>query len=193
MAFVALKCPNCGGRLEVTKEMSTFACGYCGASVTVQRRGGTVSLSLEEAIARVQVGTDKTAAELAIRRLREEVQEKLNWYSDSFLPEMQKRKARCDAMERANSQGGAILGVLLLLGFGVVGLFSGADAAFTIGAFVAAVIVFVFVRQKQGVLNEVREAREAINTEIKATCDRTQAEIDALRARIEEKRALADS
>ena len=73
IALVALKCPNCCGKLEVTSQMSDFACGYCGANVTVQRRGGTVSLSLDEAFERVQVATDKTAAELALGRLTEEL------------------------------------------------------------------------------------------------------------------------
>lgn len=75
VTLVALKCPNCGGRLEVSKEMSHFACGYCGANVQVQRRGGTIALSLGEAIERVQVATDKTAAELALKRLKEEAVE----------------------------------------------------------------------------------------------------------------------
>jgi predicted RNA-binding Zn-ribbon protein involved in translation (DUF1610 family) len=70
---IPLKCPNCGANLEITPEMETFACGYCGASQMVARSGGTVSLRLlTESIAKVQVGTDKTAAELAIRRLRED-------------------------------------------------------------------------------------------------------------------------
>lgn len=75
IALVALKCPNCGGKLEVTGQMSQFACGYCGANVKVLRQGGTVSLSLEDAIARVQIGTDRTAAELALRRLKDELVE----------------------------------------------------------------------------------------------------------------------
>jgi hypothetical protein len=75
IVLVALKCPNCGGKLEVTGQMSHFACGYCGANVKVLRQGGTVSLSLEDAIARVQIGTDRTAAELALRRLKEELAE----------------------------------------------------------------------------------------------------------------------
>jgi DNA-directed RNA polymerase subunit RPC12/RpoP len=75
IAVIALKCPNCGGRLEISSQMSNFACAYCGASVMVQRRGGTVSLSLSEAIERVQAGTDKTAAELALRRLKGELSE----------------------------------------------------------------------------------------------------------------------
>lgn len=72
---ISLKCPNCGANLEITSEMSSFSCGYCGASQMVERSGGTVSLRLlSEGIARVQAGTDKTAAELAIRRLKEELQ-----------------------------------------------------------------------------------------------------------------------
>ena len=71
---ITLKCPSCGANLAITPEMDTFACGYCGTQQMVQRNGGTVSLKLiGEAIARVQLGTDRTAAELAIRRLREDL------------------------------------------------------------------------------------------------------------------------
>jgi hypothetical protein len=60
--------------LEITPDMDTFACGYCGTQQTVQRRGGTVSLKqIGEAIARVQVGTDRTAAELTIQRLQHDL------------------------------------------------------------------------------------------------------------------------
>lgn len=72
---VSLKCPGCGGALDIAPQIATFACGYCGASVLVSRSGGTISLSLEAAIARVQVGTDKTAAELAIDRLERELED----------------------------------------------------------------------------------------------------------------------
>ena len=55
--------------------METFACGYCGTSQHVVRSGGTVSLQLGEAIAKVQRGTDRTASELAVRRLKEDLAE----------------------------------------------------------------------------------------------------------------------
>ena len=71
---VTLKCTNCGGNLDIAADMESFACGYCGTKQVVQRRGGTVSLKpIGEAIARVQVGTDRTAAELAVRRLQEDL------------------------------------------------------------------------------------------------------------------------
>lgn len=57
--------------------MSRFACGHCGTEVIAERRGGAVMLkSVAEAIRKVQVGTDKTAAELSIVRLTQELAEK---------------------------------------------------------------------------------------------------------------------
>lgn len=74
LRILTLKCPSCGADLEITSDMTSFACGYCGTQQMVQRRGGSVSLKLiGDAIARVQLGTDRTASELAIRRIREEL------------------------------------------------------------------------------------------------------------------------
>lgn len=73
--ILSLKCQNCNGVLEISPEMTSFACGYCGVSQIVERKGGTVSLKLvTDAISKVQIGTDKTAAELAIQRLKGEMQ-----------------------------------------------------------------------------------------------------------------------
>jgi DNA-directed RNA polymerase subunit RPC12/RpoP len=73
--FINLNCANCGGKLEVYDDMDRFACGYCGTQMLVQRRGGTVAIkAVTDAIEKVQVGTDKTAAELALVRLQKELQ-----------------------------------------------------------------------------------------------------------------------
>jgi DNA-directed RNA polymerase subunit RPC12/RpoP len=76
MGVIAMKCPNCGGKLDIYPEMSSFSCGYCGSSIQTQRRGGTVSLALEDVAMAIQKGTDKTAAELALRRLPGELSQK---------------------------------------------------------------------------------------------------------------------
>lgn len=73
---IPLKCVNCGAKLEITPEMDRFACGYCGAEQLVERKGGTIALKgIEEAIMRVQAGTDRTASELALNRLSKELDE----------------------------------------------------------------------------------------------------------------------
>jgi ribosomal protein S27AE len=72
--FINLNCANCGAKLDVHDDMERFACGYCGTEMIVQRRGGTVTLkALTAAISKVQIGTDKTAAELAIARHEKEM------------------------------------------------------------------------------------------------------------------------
>ena len=71
---IALKCTSCGSNLEISSDIEVFACGYCGTQQMVQRKGGTISLkAVVSAVSKVQEGTDKTAAELALVRLREEL------------------------------------------------------------------------------------------------------------------------
>ena len=72
--FVTLSCPSCGGKLEITNDVERFACAHCGREHLVKRSGGMVSLSpVVDALNRVGVGVDKTAAELAIVRLQKEI------------------------------------------------------------------------------------------------------------------------
>lgn len=72
--FVTLTCLSCGGKLQVTNDIERFACSYCGTEHVVRRSGGLVSLApVIESLGKVQTGVDKTASELAIRRLREDI------------------------------------------------------------------------------------------------------------------------
>ena len=72
--FTSLKCANCGAQLQVYDDMDQFACGYCKTEMLVQRRGGTVSLkAITAALSNIQVGTDRTADELSLVRLENEL------------------------------------------------------------------------------------------------------------------------
>jgi ribosomal protein S27AE len=74
--FVTLACPSCGGQLQITSDIERFACGYCGNEYTVKRAGGIVTLSpVVKELKKVQVGVYKTASELAIKRLKEEIED----------------------------------------------------------------------------------------------------------------------
>jgi ribosomal protein S27AE len=72
--FINLNCANCGGTLDVYDDMERFACGHCGTTMLVQRRGGTVQLNLPERTNKVKIGKNNTAEELALARLTEEKQ-----------------------------------------------------------------------------------------------------------------------
>jgi hypothetical protein len=72
--FVTLSCPSCGGKLEITKDLDRFACGYCGREQVVRRGGGVVSLApVIEELKQVHAGVDRAASELAIQRLKQDI------------------------------------------------------------------------------------------------------------------------
>ena len=71
--FINLNCANCGAKVDVYDDLDRFACGYCGTESMVQRRGTVALKAVTEAVKKVQIGTDKTAAELALVRLEKEL------------------------------------------------------------------------------------------------------------------------
>ena len=72
--FVTLTCPSCGGKLEITEDIERFACANCGKEHLVKRGGGTILIRpITDGLAKVQTGVDRTAAELAIVRLKKEI------------------------------------------------------------------------------------------------------------------------
>lgn len=77
-----MNCASCSAPIQIKPEVTQFVCAYCGSSQIVDRSGGAVTLNLvTDAIHQVQRGTDRTAAELALVRLREKrtiLQEKLD-------------------------------------------------------------------------------------------------------------------
>lgn len=73
--IITLSCPSCGGDLHITSDVERFACAHCGQQHLVRRSGGIVSLSpLVEGLHKVNIGVDKTASELAIVRIKGEIE-----------------------------------------------------------------------------------------------------------------------
>jgi hypothetical protein len=72
--FISLSCPSCGGKLQITSDIDRFACAHCGNEHIVRRSGGIVSLApVAESLNNIKAGVDKTASELAIKRLSDEI------------------------------------------------------------------------------------------------------------------------
>lgn len=144
---VALSCSSCGGRLQIKPGMDELACGYCGATLMVERDGGSISLRiLHTAISRVQVGTDKTAAELAINRLKGElatVESELGQVRWA----MRKRK---DGVFSAFATAGIILGAI---GFCSLVRYSGL-LAFFVGFGIAGGCVYLYYRNTSKIESE---------------------------------------
>jgi ribosomal protein S27AE len=135
LKIVNLNCANCGGVLEIQSDMDRFACGYCGSAQIVERRGGTVALRLVvDAVARVQVGTDRTAAELALVRLEKEIATvNAQWQTASNL------------FDNWNSPGsqlaglGALVAIVVVFLFGLV--FMGALAAGSVEVSIVSIVL----------------------------------------------------
>jgi hypothetical protein len=71
---ITLTCISCGIKLEIPNDIERFACGNCGVEQIVKRTGSIVSLApVSEGLTQIRVGVDKTASELAIQRLKDEI------------------------------------------------------------------------------------------------------------------------
>lgn len=91
--FVSLTCPSCGGKLQVSSTIDRFACAHCGSEHIIKRGDGIIYLQpVIEGLQKVQGGVDKTASELAIKRLLEEIvaiktkrdEEVGGWYGTNY-------------------------------------------------------------------------------------------------------------
>ena len=72
---IKLSCVSCSSNLDISQNINRLACGHCGTQQIVERSGGAIYLrGIAEAISKVQVGTDKTAAELALARISNEIE-----------------------------------------------------------------------------------------------------------------------
>lgn len=69
-----LSCPSCGAKLGLTDDIQRFACAHCGTEHIVRRGGGIIALvPVLESLHAIRQGTDQTALELRMQRLRHEI------------------------------------------------------------------------------------------------------------------------
>jgi ribosomal protein S27E len=152
--FISLRCQNCGGKLDVYDDMERFACGHCGTEMIVQRRGGTIALkSVAEAIQKVQVGTDKTAAELAIARYDAEL-----------------KQLEADLVKVNNEEGSAIGGIgcgaffVFLSIVGLVNEWFGFAGLFGVAGVAMVVVLVLHIKQlrNSGIQSRIADVRSKI-------------------------------
>ncbi len=72
--YITLSCPTCGGQLGITDDINRFACTHCGPEHLVKRALGIEAIEpIVHGLEEIQPGTDRTASELAIRRLKGDI------------------------------------------------------------------------------------------------------------------------
>ncbi|MBM3121962.1 MAG: hypothetical protein FJZ97_07210 [Chloroflexi bacterium] len=72
--YITLACPTCGGKLRITPDIDRFACSHCGNEHFVKRAEGVIAIQpLAESLTGLKRATDRTASEMALRRLADEL------------------------------------------------------------------------------------------------------------------------
>jgi DNA-directed RNA polymerase subunit RPC12/RpoP len=167
----SLQCISCGSKLNVSSEMSRFACGYCGAELIVEREGGTVALkSVVDAVAKIQAGTDKTAAELALRRLHGE----LGQLNQAYDQRLWKSKTEKSAWPMQSSIAIAASAAVGVAGGGLVGqLNAGAGGLLFALIFGVGGIIAVVLKMKR---DEAVDSRASLD---RANINERMAEVNA--------------
>jgi hypothetical protein len=120
--WITLACPACGGNLRITAEMDQFECQYCGREHIVKRVGNRVRLEpLLIRLGRIEGGVDRSAAELALRRLNEEIRSvkaKLGRCKNDLAEARDRRHDKLKFLIASMLAGGLIATVGCALAFG---------------------------------------------------------------------------
>lgn len=70
-----LSCPAWGAPLSVTGDLGDAVCDYCGSTLRLSRNSsGIIGVEIIKGLEKVRVGTDRTASELAMSRIRLELE-----------------------------------------------------------------------------------------------------------------------
>jgi hypothetical protein len=123
--FITLTCPTCGGKLQITPDVERFACAHCGSEHLVRRGAGVVSLApVVESMDRQRRATDRTASEMAIRRIKEELSalDAAKAEAEARLAQWNAKLAEHDKWAKDVRSMRSVLGVALLFAAGYVGV-----------------------------------------------------------------------
>jgi hypothetical protein len=122
--ILTLTCPTCGGRLQITHDIERFACAHCGNEHLVRRGTGVVTLApVVESMDGLRRATDRTASELAIRRIQEDLagMEAARGEIEARLAQGKAKLAEHDRLKQnlTESRNIGIAGVVLFVGYGI--------------------------------------------------------------------------
>lgn len=120
--FISLTCPTCGGRLQITPDVERFACAHCGNEHLVRRGAGVVTLApVVASMDGLRRATDRTASEMALRRLKDELaaMETSRAEIEARLAQARAKLAEHDqwAKNRRDYKWMLVGGVVLLVGY----------------------------------------------------------------------------
>lgn len=187
---VVLSCSNCGARLEITPDIDRFVCLHCGSQQIVRRGGGIISLQpLVQGVERVQRGTDKTAAELAIPRLTKEIAE--------VEEELRRIESTPDAQWLERPVLDNITPVVILVGLGSVVLFlwvvNLVNVAIVATLLAAPLMLWIFSRSQREQRAEIEKWLDEVAVVKAATSQAPRNRLAMLQRKLRENQLIANS
>jgi hypothetical protein len=140
--------------LKSTPDAGRFVCPACGSEVSIGRNPANFSVeSVIEAVSKIQAVTDKTFAELAIKRLQE----------DLAILQEERRELEATYLNQIDSQTGIAIatsfssGVFYILILGIINLFMetpfSSTLRFSIGIMVSIAIYLIYRRKNRRLVN----------------------------------------
>jgi hypothetical protein len=109
--FITLSGPSCGHKLRITEVIGRFVCAACGNEITVIRSGNIITLKpVKESETTVQTGDERTEAEIAIKRLKIEIENLSGVLDVSTTP------------NRTNTTYHSMIGIFACVIFGLTGI-----------------------------------------------------------------------
>jgi hypothetical protein len=179
--FLTLTCPTCGAKLKLADNINLLVCASCGNEHMVHRGGGAIYLApIAQDVRQIRVGTDKTAAELAVVRLTKEIA----ILNDEIRAT--RERSYTDKVRSSPLEGWLAFGMLAACGVAIYGGLL--DNIWVAAAMAIAILVFAFwyasVRGKQ-----FKEADALKQKDI----DLLQAQYDAKTAALKKNHQIANS
>lgn len=99
--LISLKCANCSAALEISDRLNRFICNYCGTEQLLQHdTDGYFFKRLEDRLESLEKAAEKGNIELALKRMREDLQLKMVQYE---AVGEEKKKSRDAAIAKQNS------------------------------------------------------------------------------------------
>ena len=158
--FISLTCPSCGSKLQITEGIERFTCSSCGNEHIIKRGGGIVSIApVVEGLKEVKSGVDKTASELAIARLKDEIRE-LKAEREELKPDLKNIRLGMIFF--------AILGLIFICLSGSIGYANntplvGLNIMTLVSIIGFGIFLFLFLNKKSNYKKDIQQINKAIS------------------------------
>ena len=151
--MLTLSCANCGAALKINRDQTIIQCEYCGSAQKIEKEGGSYVLAtINSKLDELNDSSARTAAELALPRLRAELLEAQN-QRYALLAKHQKT-----AKKQEDSAIGRIIAPPL------VGLLSGFFLAYIVDASDGMLMVLIACSLGYGIYRSIKAYKSAVWT-----------------------------